>query len=389
MRSRDVRVAHVLGTMGQGGVPRVAYELLQRLPDRYERHLYCLTDRVRDVAARGRQVAALRAADVRVRLVADSRDTSAVVDRVAEWIATDGIDVVHTHSTRPNRYGRLAALRGGRPWVVAHYHNHYDDKWAVPEVLSLERALVPATDRLVACSRSVADHVVERLGVDPGTVRLLHNGVDAERYRGGQRMRLRAELGIRATTPVVGAIGRISRQKAPADVVRAVRAVADRRSDVVLLFAGGTDDPALEQEVRRLVASLGLGGQVRFLGYREDMADVYAALDVVVLASHWEGFGLVLVEAMAAGTPMVATRVGAIPEVVGARDPGGPAAELVPAGQPAALAAAVGALLDAPAASRALAARGEQRARAFSWDTAAGRLDDLYQDVLGTPKESS
>lgn len=382
MSASSPRVAHVLGTMGRGGVPEVAYQLLERLPDT-ERWLYCLTDRCADPDARDRRLARLRAAGVRARLVpADpTGGTAEAAAQVAAWAQADRVDIVHTHSTRPNRTARPAALRHGLR-VVSHYHNQYDDKWTTARDLAREGALAQASAGLVACSIAVRDHLVDRLELDPAAVTVVPNGVDLGRVRGGDPCRLRAELGLAAGTPLVGSVGRLCRQKATADVLRAARILAERHPDAVVVLAGAADDPALEAELRRLAAELGLGDRLRLLGYREDVADLYAALDVVVLASHWEGFGLVLVEAMAAGTPVVATAVGGIPEVVGVGRPGGPAARLVPPADPAALAHAVAGLLEDRAAARVLTTRGTERAGAFSWDAAAAGVRSLYDDLL-------
>jgi glycosyltransferase involved in cell wall biosynthesis len=289
---------------------------------------------------------------------------------------------VHTHSTRPNRTARPVALRRGLP-VVSHYHNQYDDKWTTPELRAVERALARAGAGVVACSAAVRDHLVHRLDLVPDSVTVVPNGVDVERFRGGDGGRVRAELGLAPGRPLLLAVGRLCPQKAPADLLHAVRVLLDRQPAAVLALAGAPDQPAAAVELRDLAGRLGVADRVRFLGYREDMADVYAAADVVVLASRWEGFGLVLLEAMAAGRPVVATRVGGIPEVVGAGLPHAPAALLVPPGEPAALAAAVDQVVRVPALAGTLTVRGAERVRDFSWDTAAARVDALHRRVAG------
>ena len=316
-------IAHVLGTPGTGGVPVVAHALLRGLPPGWRRHLYYLTDRTTDPQRRDATVRALEADGIVVRLVPQdvARDKAQVVDRVARWVADDDVRLVHTHSTRPNRYGRLAALAVPGTRVVAHYHNHYDDKWdADPAALELERLLAPQTHQAVACSASVRDHVVSRLGLPADRVAVLRNGVDAARFAGGDGARVRAALGVAADVRVVGAVGRICPQKAPDDVLEALLprlAGGPDGARTELWFVGAPDDAALADRVRRRAQAAGVGDRVRLLGYRADVADVYAALDVVVLASRWEGFGLVVAEALAAGRPVVATDVGGVVEASG------------------------------------------------------------------------
>ena len=380
MPASEVRIAHVLNTMGPGGVPAVALELLSRLPDRYTRQIYCLARRSDQPQMRELQAARFAAAGLEVRFPL-SNDKSSIVGELAGWLRADRINLLHTHSTKPNRFGRLAALQAGDLRVVAHYHNHYADKWADPATLAMEQELAMASDALVACSVSVRDHLCAQLALAQERITVIPNGVDAERFRGGDGARLRAELGVPAAAAVVGTVGRISTQKAQGDFLRAAALIRDQRPDTVFLIVGGSDDPELSRRLHALTADLGLADQVRFTGYRSDLADVYAALDVFVLSSHWEGFGLVLVEAMAAGRPVVTTDVGPVAEVVGLEG----AAVLVPPAASDRLAAAVLALLQDPERAAQVGRLGQARARRWSWDTAAGSLDDLYGRLLAAP----
>ena len=378
-------VAHVLGTPGTGGVPVVAHALLRRLRSE-RRFLYYLTDRTADRPRWEAAVAGLEASGVVVRAVpADvAADKGAAVTQLAGWLAEDGVQLVHTHSTRPNRYGRIAALQAGTA-VVAHYHNFYDDRWGEgSEALELERRLARRTDHVVACSERVRDHVVDRLRLDPARVTVVGNGVDADRFADGDRSVVRAELGVADGTVVVGAVGRLCAQKAPDDLLEAAVPVL-RRTDrrVELWFVGAPDDAVLAQSLAARALALGVADRVRFLGYRADVADVYAALDVVVLPSRWEGFGLVVAEAMAAGRPVVATEVGGVAEAAGG------AALLVPPGDVAGLTRTIRRLVDDEELAAYLVARGRLRVAALGWDGAAETLDRVYRRVLAqTPARS-
>lgn len=380
-------VAHVLGTIGTGGVPVVAHALLRRLPRRWTPHLYYLTDRCADPARRDSEVADLRARGVRVRLVPAhlARDKDALVTTLARWMNDDRVRIVHTHSTRPNRWGRLAAFDVPGVLTVAHYHNHYDDKWlADSEALAVERALAPRTTSFVACSGSVAAHLVDRLGVAPHRVTILRNGVDVERFSGGDGSAVRHTLGVPAATRVIGAVGRICAQKAPDDVLLAAAPLLRRPDPVELWFVGAHDDAALVDRLRRESERLGVSHRVRLLGYRRDMADVYAALDTVVLASRWEGFGLVVAEAMAAGRPVVATDVGGVGEAAGSGTADGPAVRLTQPGVVDALRANLTEVLDRPEVAQLLARRGKRRAALLGWEATSRDLDGLYARLSAT-----
>ena len=374
MTGTKLRVAHVINGMGLGGVPPIVHQLMAALPrDRYDLSLYCLKRHTDGSSGRQSRLSAFQDDGFPVRFPDAKGTPLQTVGQLCEWIDEDGIDVLHTHSYQPNLVARVAGVLSGRPKLVAHYHNFYDDKWSAEGTLGLDQRLARASDLLIACSEAVRSHVAERLRVPAESIDVIPNGVDCTRFSaGGNVDALAASLGIPAGTRVVASVGRISRQKASDDVVRAARTICDARRDCVFVMAGADDDP-FARTVRAMVADLGLEPRVVFTGHLTDVASLYALADVVVMPSRWEGFGLVLVEAMASGTPLVATDVGPIPEVVGEG-----AALFIPPDSPAALASAVLRVLDDPALARSLAAHGRARARTFSWEVAASRLDVLY-----------
>jgi glycosyltransferase involved in cell wall biosynthesis len=376
---RKLRVAHVMNGIGLGGVPPIVQQLMSALPrDRYDLFLYCLKRHGDDAAGRQARIKEFEDAGFPVRFPEPDEKLLQILGRVCEWIDADAIDVLHTHSYKPNLLGRMAAALSGRPSLrtVAHYHNFYDDKWTAEGTLPLDRRLTRASDRLIACSEAVREHMVERLEVPRQSIEVILNGVDLARFSGAYDVEaLRSSLGIPPGMRVVASVGRVSRQKASDDVVRAARMICDARKDCVFVLAGADDDP-FTPTVRRMVADLGLADRVIFTGHLSDVAPLYALADVVVMPSRWEGFGLVLVEAMASGTPLVTTAVGPIPEVVGEGS-----ALMIRPDAPADLARAVLDVLDDPHLARSLAARGRERARTFSWARAGERLDAVYADL--------
>jgi glycosyltransferase involved in cell wall biosynthesis len=373
-----IRVAHVLNTMGLGGVSAVAHELMRRLPaDRYEHFVYALRRPADNPEARRRSAARFTDLGATVRFPVDDAKKFTVVAEMCEWLRDDEVDVLHTHSYKPNIYGRIAASLHGGPRTVAHYHNVYDEKWTADGSLVYEQMLEPRTDRLVACSAAVADHVAERLGLPQGRVEPIPNGVDVERFAAGDGAAVRARLGVAADAPLVGIVGRVSRQKAQDVFLHAARDVLGRRPDATFVVAGGTQEPEFDEVVRSLAATLGIADRVRFAGHVADVPSLYAALDALAAPSRWEGYGLVLAEAMAAGVPLVASDLGAIREVTG----DGAAAILVAADDPAALGRGLLDVLEQPGRAAVLAERGRALARRWSWETSAAALDRLYLDL--------
>lgn len=376
------RIAHVLNSVGLGGVPEAAYHLMRALPPAvYDNRVYVLKRAAGEEDARDGRAA--RFADLGVPVAFPAHDDAKLggIGDLAAWLMRERIAVLHTHSYKPNLYGRLAGLmcRHAGLKMLAHYHNQYDNKWEKDGALIYDQMLVHATDALVACSQSVARHVAERIGVAPQRIDVILNGVDAERFAGGDAVQARKALGVPAQVPVLGCVGRISEQKGQEEFIRAAAVVHRVVRDAIFLVVGSADDEALLARMRHLGDELELGAALRFTGHLANMPVVYSALDILVAPSRWEGFGLMLAEAMAAGKPIVATRAGAIPEVVVEDE----TALLVPPGDASALATAMLTLLNDPGRAHKMGMRGVRRARDFSWEHSGQRLHRVYDRLLG------
>jgi glycosyltransferase involved in cell wall biosynthesis len=370
------RVAMVLNTLGYGGVPEAALNLAHHLPrDRYAPQVFVLKGDTPDPALQRR----IEKAGIPVTFARATDGKIGTIAELAAWIAEQNVSILHCHSYRPNLYARMAGAlhRPAGLRVVAHYHNQYDDKW-LPDspALLLERQLVGVTDAMIAVSASVRAHVADRLALPADRIILLPNGVTPDKVRPIPRAEARAALGIAAGDLAIGLIGRICAQKGQEDMVEAALFLQRTRPEALILMIGAIEDAALHRRLVTRIADQGATDRIRFTGHLPDIAPAYAALDILVAPSRWEGFGLMLVEAMAAGLPIIASDVGAIPEVTGG------AATLVPPSDPVALAAEIAAM-DAPARDRASAA-GRLRAQTFCWPTAANHLAALY-DRLPCP----
>lgn len=372
----------VLNTMGLGGVPEVAYQLIRHLQHHhFAFHLCILKDDARPDPARAGRQARFEALGVKIHCATASSGKMEGVAEVARWLDAEGIDILHTHSYRPNVYARLAGAlcRPNGLRIVAHYHNQYDDKWdSEPAMLLLEKQLARGTDAMIAVSESVRSHVAERIGVAVDRFDVVRNGVDTAQFQGIDRAEARQALGLDEDRTLAGLIGRVCEQKGQEDFVEAAIALSEDHPGTEFLMAGDIEDRALHQRLSQRIATAGLSDRIRFTGHVTAIATLYAALDMVVAPSRWEGFGLMLIEAMAAGRPVIAARVGAIPEVV--RD--GETAILVPPRDAAALRAAMASLISDRAKRDALAAAGSLHQAQFSWSVAAERVAAIYRRML-------
>ena len=358
-----LRVAHVLNTPGHGGVPRVVEALIRHTdPSRVAAHVFYLKP----------GEGPLGDLDVPVRIATSASKASAMMELI-RFLDQHRIDILHTHSFRPNLYGRMAGavLRPGGLRIVAHYHNDYGDKWDA-EALGVERRLATITDTGFAVSKAVAAQVAERVGLDCAVAQ---NGIDSARVTGGDRERGRAALGLRSDATVVGLVGRVCRQKGIDTFVEAAIRLAGEMPMTDFVVIGDIEDKDLGARLSARIKAADLATRIHFAGFRGEMADVFAALDLLAAPSRWEGFGLMLVEAMAACVPVVASRVGAIPEVLG------DAGSLVPPDDPSALAAAIRAILT-DASRRAISIeRGYVRAAFFDWSRTAAQVMRCYEQM--------
>jgi len=322
--------------------------------------------------------------DVEVRLVPwlhhaiSPRQDLLAIDRLRRRFVEARVDVVHTHSSKAGLLGRIAAALAGVPVVVHTVHGwSFNTTQRAPRRLlyvGLERLAARKTHVLVAVSRRNLEDGLE-LGIGrPEQYELLRSGIDVESFRaaGVDRDAVRAGLGFGPGHLVVGGVACLKPQKAPLDFVRAA-AEAHAREPRLRFFIAG--DGELRAEVEAEIARCGLGGIVQLLGWRRDVPQLLAAMDAFLLTSLHEGLPRAVLQAMAAGVPVVATDVDGTPEVV---EPG-VTGWLVPPARPAAAARAVlAAVSDAALRQRVVDEARRRLTRDYDIAEMVRRLDRLY-----------
>jgi glycosyltransferase involved in cell wall biosynthesis len=327
-----------------------------------------------------------------VRLPGLSRELSPVHDlvaalRLARILREVRPDIVHTHTAKAGAVGRFAALVAGRPRpVVVHtFHGHvlrgYFGAAGSRMFRAIERILALASDRLVAVSPEVRDELVG-LGVAPASkFEVIRLGIDLEpRVRfDGDPLEVRRRLGIPTEAFLVGWFGRMTAVKRTDDLVRVLVALRRHGVDAALLLVGDGDDrPRLEQ----LAHELGVARSCLFLGYQEDVAPFYAISDAVVLTSANEGTPVTIIEALAAGRPVVVTAVGGVADVV----EDGVTGYLVGAGDADAMADRLARLAADPSLAAALGAEGRRRVtERYAVSRLVDDVDRLYRSLLSRP----
>lgn len=371
--ARPWHVAHVIGTLGIGGAERQLVNYLLAADRTEFRHTaVCL-------AAEGPLAAVVREAGVPVVVMpVRMRTLWRDLPRLATWLRRNEVAVVHAHMFHAALWSRLAAMLAGVPVRVVTEHGR--QLWKSRLQVGLDRLLTRRTCRHIAVSEDGRSLRIAREKVAPACIVLIPNGVaipelaDCE----GRRRRVRAELGLAAGQPVVGTVGRVVAVKGYAHLLAALTALRSRFPMVKWLLVGdGPELPGLLQEAERV----GIREALLTPGFRSDVTDLLAAMDVFVMSSIREGLPVALLEAMAAARPVVVTAVGGMPDAV----VHGANGLLVPPADPAALAEAIGSLLaDETTASRLAAAARATAKERYSITSVARRIEDVYRQCLSS-----
>jgi len=363
-----MKILLVVTSLGVGGAER----LLTALADRFAAAEHEV------ILVRFHGEVELRPTDPRVRLENLQMRRSplgmiAALGRFRRVVSVFRPDVVNSHLVHANILTRLLRLVTPMPRLVSSAHNTNEEGRGRMLAYRL-------TDRLADISTNVSEEAVEAFeqqgALRPGRMVAIHNGIDtaAFTFDPAVREQVRSELSLDEATPLLLAVGRLWEQKDYPNLLQALARLPAAPKRPRLAIVG---DGPLRGELEAMAGTLGVADRVNFLGVRHDVPTLMAACDVFVLSSAWEGFGLVVAEAMACERVVVATDCGGVREVVGE------AGLLVPPRDNQALAAALDRALQLPADEREHLGRlARQRVVArFSLEASAQRYLDVYQGV--------
>lgn len=287
--------------------------------------------------------------------------------RIAAQIRAKKVDVVITHNYGSLFYGLFGAKIGGvRPVVHVDHNRMYSVK---RKLLIPHNFLASKAYRIIAVSREIKEYLADHEGIKPEHIDIITNGIDESLFTGGlDRERIRRRLGIAPDRIVIGTGARLVPEKGLAHLLDAASLIRKRRRDFILVITG---DGPLRNDLEMRARAHELQDHILFLGERTDFHEIIQALDIYVLPSISEGLPLSLLEAMAAGRAIVASRVGGIPDVLKDGENG----HLVPPMEPHPLAAALEYLMDDPLKRTDL---GEKAFTSFKEKHSAKKMADTY-----------
>jgi glycosyltransferase involved in cell wall biosynthesis len=380
------RVLHVIESLGLGGAERLlALTVREMKRSQYESVVCHLSDRAVD----WRETIEDEGVSVESLGLRSMYDFRAAVAGIRQLVRRWRVDLVHSHLYFPGLYAQLAAWRERLP-IVSSMHNLELE----PDNLRDNPALTPgkqgalrlasrvavrlARPTFVAVSDAVRASVIRQLGVAPETVVTIHNGIDPDAYDLlPDGVAARGRLGLSSTTTVLLIVGRLVPLKGHRYLLSALAQLRHAQRDVALLVVG---DGPLRASLERFADALDLKAAVHFLGARQGLVEeTLAAADIVVVPSLLEGFGLVALEAMAAGRPCVVSRTGGLPEIVEDDDSG----ILVPAGDVTALTSALDRLVSNPDLRARMGRRGRAVVEArFDIRVGVRQIIRVYDDIV-------
>jgi glycosyltransferase involved in cell wall biosynthesis len=365
-----IRLMHVIEDLGVGGLERVVVTICRNIDrTRFEPSVLVL----RGSGALEAEVTQLGIEVIDIGGAPGKGDYFAF-RKVAREARKRRIDVFHTHNSLPLFDAFLAArLTGVRGHVHTDHARHFPDKL---RYMIAEHVASYFLDRIVAVSDDTKNNLVRYERIAPSRITVIPNGIDGDRFTGPVDVGAkRAVLGL-SSGPVIGLAARLTEQKGAIYLLQAVPRLREQYPGLQVLIAGTGDQ---DDHLKRAAHQLGIANAVHFLGMRLDMPELVRAFDVVVMPSIWEGLPMALLEAFAAGTPVVASDVGGVGKVIRHRENG----SLVPPRDPVALAAELAHVL----AHRELREKYSQTARrtfeeSYSAEAMTRRYEAIYLEAV-------
>jgi sugar transferase (PEP-CTERM/EpsH1 system associated) len=368
MRRQRKTICHVLHSLRVGGAEVLAARLARRLRDTYRFVFVCLDE----LGTLGQE---LRDEGVPVHLLGRRPGVDWRCSyRLAGILRREKVDLVHAHQYTPFFYTLTARLIHRPPAILFTEHGRHHPDYPRQRRILVNRLLLERRDRVVGVGQAVGQALINNEGIPPQRVTVIHNGIDVAKFaaNGHDRRVTRHEMGVGKDDLVILQVARLDYLKDHGTAMRTLKRVVQHRNEARLVLVG--DGPE-KQSIEEMTRCHNLSSNVRLLGLRTDIPRLLAAADLFLLTSISEGIPLTIIEAMAAGLPVVSTQVGGVAEVV----TDGSTAELAPSGDDAKLAEKILRVAEDPRLAQAMGRRGRERAHALFSE---GRMHDRYLQLF-------
>ena len=369
-----MKVLHLINTLSAGGAELHLLTLCRHLKRMgIDLQVACLREQV--TGSRSLRVDFERENIPVVNLEADSRYNLNFLVRLFSLVKKENPNILHTHLPRADIAGSFALSLAHSPSLLCSVHGIYRDRWFGSWAAPLMRVAYRKADAVIAISGAVKNWLREDLGVDDEKIGVIHYGIEPESFNS---LNNGIETYKHVEGLVVGSIGRLEPGKGFDCLIRAMRIVHKQIPGASLLIAGH-DPLGYGKKLEELITELELNEQVRLIGFQKDVSTFLNTINVFAFASRSEGFGQVIIEAMAAGKPVVASRIAPFTEIVEDSVTG----LLAEPGDSRSFAAVMSWLLGHPREATELGQQGQKRVQShFLANNMARETFALYEELL-------
>ena len=385
MAYKKTKIVNIITRMELGGPPILLLDILQRLDkERFESSIATgiTIDRKYDMIgfARDKNIRVFTMPSL-VRNIHPLKDIKALI-MLTIFLKKERFDIVHCHTSKGGFIGRIAAKLAGAKIIIYSPHGDIFDgyfcKLATVSFILLEKLAARFTDKIINLTKIEIEKFLEHGIGARHQLTQIYNGIDVKYYERAMtsNMKKRDEFGLSKDDFVCATVGRLVPVKGHTYLIKAIRRVVEVIPEAKFLFVG---DGELKAKLSEEIESFGLQKNILLLGTRSDIATILSCINVFILPSLNEGFGMVLIEAMAAKKPVISTAVGGVPEVIA----DGKTGILVPPKDPEAISSAIIKLYNNPDMSLEMGLAGHSRVKKlFDITTTVHELEKLYSGLI-------
>lgn len=357
---KQIKVMQIVQSLECGGLEKVAISLADGLQKRFWDVSICCLDKPGNLAPE-----ALNKNINVINIGKKSGIDFSLVTKLAKIFKKENVKVVHTHNMGPLIYGTLASRLAGVPVVINTRHGR--------ERKRCSRFIWLLNNEVVTISFDAKNKLLESNRIDANKIKVIYNGIKIDEFEISEENNYRKRLSLTDNDYVIGTVARLSLEKDQKTLIDAFEIICKQFENARLIIVG---DGLLRAELEEHCVNLKIKNKVFFMGFRDDVANILNIFDVFVLSSRTEGISLTLLEAMAAGKPIVATDVGGNPEVVA----DGVTGVLVPTNDPIKMAKSIINILENKKLSKAMAGNGRKRVEEiFSQEKMVMEYEKLYK----------
>jgi L-malate glycosyltransferase len=363
---KKTKILHVITSLGIGGAENLLLSYLKNLDNnKYSFYVCCLRDKPDDLSSEISEYAQI------INLKMKNKFNPIVVSRLLKVIKKIQPEIIHTHLFQPRIYTTFAHLLYNRAVLLTHKHSIVNPgKHHI--FMLLEMVAILFNKKIIAISDSVKESLYKYEFIPKSKIFVLTNSIDYLKFNEASKNKTY----LIEKSIVIGTVGRVERVKGIKYLLLAMQIILQQYPNARLEIIG---DGSQLNKLKSLAEKLGISNSIIFFGKLANPIPNYRRMDVFVLPSLLEGFGIVLLEAMAAGIPVVATNIHGIKEVI----VDGKSGILVPPKNPEAIAKAVTSIIEDPQLSKDLVDGGFKRARLFDIQEHLLKLENLYKSLLG------